>query len=262
MANATNIVQAELVDYADTSFYWPAYGSGSSVTFYPGALIGLRTDGYATKLDDAASLGFLGVLEGLRKEVDSTKSSGDEELRIKRPHLLAFALSSGTASRATDIGKIAYAVYDNAITTDPTALTYANPIGEIVDVRNASTSYGGLTGAYVLVKPYYLTRKSGGAKFLAATGTQTLTHFDLGKTIFCPNTAAHTVNLPAVAKTMPGDTLVFVKTTSDAQAITIDGASSETIDGSTTLATMDAQYDTATLVSTGAAWIVVSRDIA
>jgi hypothetical protein len=62
--------------------------------------------------------------------------------------------------------------------------------------------------------------------------------------------------------TQPGDWLEFVKTTADAAAVTLTGNAAETIDGANTLATIGAAYDTAKIVSTGAAWVVVYRDIA
>ena len=55
--------------------------------------------------------------------------------------------------------------------------------------------------------------------------------------------------------------MTFLKTTSNAVAATLDGNAAETIDGATTLATIDAQFDTAILVSDGTQWIVVARDI-
>lgn len=224
----------------------------TAATYYPGEMIGLDTSGYAGKFADAASMQFLGInAESVDITVLSTDSAGDKRIKVKRPKE-GFAMYIASAA-ITDVGRKVYASFSNELTFANTG-TYGNYAG-VVKAYISSTM--------VLVQPPGWGEKPAGvARTLAATGTQSLTKFDLNKTIFCPNTAAHTVNLPAVADTQAGDTLTFVKTTSDAQAVTLDGASSETIDGSATLATIDAQYDTAILVSTGAAWIVVARDIA
>ena len=42
----------------------------------------------------------------------------------------------------------------------------------------------------------------------------------------------------------------------------MDGNASETIDGSTTFAALDAQYDTVHLIATASEWIIADRDIA
>jgi predicted RecA/RadA family phage recombinase len=100
---------------------------------------------------------------------------------------------------------------------------------------------------------------------LAATGAQTLNVGDFGGgdlTVFAPNTAAQTVNLPSVATIAPGSKLFVKKTDATAQAITLDPAGSETIAGGATFATQDANNDLAQFVSTGAAWVLTYSVIA
>ncbi len=100
---------------------------------------------------------------------------------------------------------------------------------------------------------------------LAATGAQTLNVGDFGGgdlTVFAPNTAAQTVNLPSVATIPPGSKLFVKKTDATAQAITLDPAGSETIAGGATFATQDANNDLAQFVSTGAAWALTYSVIA
>lgn len=100
---------------------------------------------------------------------------------------------------------------------------------------------------------------------LAATGAQTLNAGDFGGKdliIFAPNTAAQTVNLPAVADIPAGSKLFVKKTDATAQAITIDPAGSELIAGGATFATQDANNDLAQFVSTGAAWNLMHSTIA
>lgn len=255
MANPTVQVQHALIPDCDLGLvsYWYATGNNEK-TYQCGQMIGLRTDGYASDFDDSASLQFVGVLDGDKQQVDSA-TDGAYKLRVIKPKLLEFPLSSGTASRAADLGRIAYAYDAGKVTLDPSGLTYANPVGIVVDVRLSAEP--GVSGAYVKIKPFYGIRPTEVAsRTLAATGAQTLTRNDLGKVIFCPNTAALTVTLPPVAQTSPGDWIEFIKTTSDAYAVTLDGNSSETINGSATYAGLNVQYEVKRIVSTGAAWLL------
>lgn len=257
MANATKRVAKGWVSVTSEYRKRSAETLAAQTTFYTHALLGVDTTGYLCKGDDAQSWIFAGLVRG--KEGDpvlpaGTAGDGTIDLDYVQPLFHELAIS-GVA--VTDIGKTVYAIDDQTGTLDASTRTHANVVGTVEDV---------VTSGIALVRLAYdgvaANVRLGAAKFLAATGTQTLSKYDIGKTIFCPNTAGHTVNLPAVADAPAGSRLTFAKTTSDAAAVTLDGASSETIDGSTTLATIDAQYDTATLVSTGAAWIVLSRDIA
>jgi len=100
---------------------------------------------------------------------------------------------------------------------------------------------------------------------LAATGAQTLNLGDFGGKdliIFAPNTAAQTINLPAVAAIPTGSKLFVKKTDATAQAITIDPNASETIAGGATFATQDANNDLAQFINNGTAWILMHSTIA
>lgn len=257
MANATDIVKKGAVRRVDEFIERGVETLSAETRFWPNALIGCDTTGYLCKGDDTQSWTLFGIVtqdQGAPLLPISTAGDGTAKLRVQQPLRLELQVASVAV---TDIGKKVYALDDQTGTLDASATTYANFVGHVVDVAGTNValvelSYGGVSDHL----------KYGVAKWLAATGTQTLTKLDLNKTIFCPNTAAHTVNLPAVASTQAGDRLIFVKTTSDAQAVTLDGNASETIDGSTTLATIDAQYDCVTIVSTGTAWIVLNRDLA
>jgi hypothetical protein len=79
--------------------------------------------------------------------------------------------------------------------------------------------------------------------------------------IFLNNTGPFTVTLPPVSGNA-GIEFEFVKTSSDANAVTIDGFGSETINGAANLATIDAQFDAATVVSNGTAWYISRSKIA
>lgn len=72
--------------------------------------------------------------------------------------------------------------------------------------------------------------------------------------ILCDATSgAFTIDLPSAIKSA-GRRLVFKKIDATANAITLDGDASETIDGATTNASLASQYDTITLVCDGTAW--------
>lgn len=93
----------------------------------------------------------------------------------------------------------------------------------------------------------------------AAAATLTVAE---GGVITCDTTSgAFSLVLPA-ATGSTGLWYTFKKTDSNANAVTIDGNASETIDGALTHTTMDAQYDTITIVCNGTAWFIVSQKIA
>jgi hypothetical protein len=69
---------------------------------------------------------------------------------------------------------------------------------------------------------------------------------------------AFSVTLPAVAGST-GHVYTIKKTDVSANAVTIDGDASETIDGATTLA-LSAQYDFATIICDGSEWHVIGTN--
>lgn len=252
MANATATVKRGAVRRTDEFINLPLVAHTTRTVYYANAAIGLNTSGYVNKLDDTASYLFVGLV---REElvINEANSAGDASIKLHQP--LRFEAAFSSIAR-TDIGKKVYASDDQTFVIT-SGTTYGNLVGILVE--RISATIGLVEGAYDGVAA---NKRLSASRVLAATGAQTVTKWDLNKTIFLPNTATYTATLPAVADTQAGDRLHFVKTTSDAAAVTLDGAASETIDGATTLATLDAQYDCATLVSTGAAWIVENRDIA
>lgn len=257
MANATTIVCKGVVRRTDEFIERDVETLAADTTFYPNAMIGCDATGYYCKGDDTQAWTFAGVVtqnDGAPVIPAGTAGDAFRSLRVQQPQRFELAIS-GVA--VTDLYKKVYALYDQTGTLDASATTYANFVGHVVRVVSSGVA---------LVEPCYdgpaAHQRYGVAKWLAATGNQTLNKLDLNKTIFVPNTAALSVTLPAAADTQAGDRLTFVKTTSAAFAATLDGNASENIDGATTLATIDAQYDTAVLVSDGTQWIVLARDIA
>ena len=256
MANATDIVKKGTVRWQDEFIERGVETLAAETRFYPNAMIGVDATGYYAKFDDTQAMIFAGVVTqdlGAPLLPASTAGDGTAKLRIQQPKRFELAIASVAV---TDIGKKVYAVDDQTGTLSAATRTHANFVGHVVDV---------VASGIALVEPCYDgtagNARYGVAKFLAATGNQTLSKYDLNRVIFCPNTGAHDVVLPAVADTQAGDWLQFVKTTADAAAVTLNPPDSETIDNATTLATIDARYDCAKVVSTGTEWVVVSRDI-
>ena len=73
--------------------------------------------------------------------------------------------------------------------------------------------------------------------------------------ILVANTGAMTITLPPAAVSR-GVNYKFIKTTA-ASAITLDGNASETINGATTSALMNAQWEATEIVCDGSAWYIV-----
>lgn len=223
-------------------------------TYYPGEMIGMDVNGYAVKFADAASVKFLGInAESVRIDVVSDDAAGDKRIKVQLPSQ-GYAMYIQSAA-ITDVGKKVYAAYSNEVQF--TTGTYGNFAGTVKAYLNATT---------VLIDPPPAgagrTYPDGVSRVMAAAGAQVLYKWDLNKTIIVPNTAALTIDLPAMATTQAGDKLTFVKTSADAEIITINTPGSETIDGSATHTALDAAYDTVCIVSNGSNWTILFRDIA
>lgn len=258
MANATARVAKGTVRWTDEFSKRSTETLSAETTFYANAMLGTDSTGYLCKGDDTQSWIFAGVVRG--KEGNpilpaGTAGDGTIDLDYHKPRYLEVTLASVAV---TDIGKTVYALYDNEVTTDFSATTYANVVGVVVDkiaanIALVELAYDGIAANVRL----------GAARRISATATTTLSKYDAGKKIYCANTTTVTVNLPPVADVPAGRSLtIFKDHASDANAITLDADGSENIDGSGTLATLDAAWDVVTLVSNGARWIVESRDIA
>lgn len=258
MANATDRVAKKIVRAQDRFRKRSTETLASATRFYVGALIGIDSTGYYCKGDDTQSWIMAGVVRGDQGNPllpAGTAGDGTIDLDVEMPDEIELAIS-GVA--VTDIGKTVYALYDNQGTLDFSATTYANVVGEVTDyvasgVARVRLAYDGI-GANTRLQA---------AKRLAATGAQTLSKFDIGKTIWCANTAALTITLPPIADVPAGRGLRIIKDhASDTNAITLDGNASETIEGNATVNSQDAPYDAVTIVSNGTLWVYSARDVA
>ncbi len=256
MANATDRVAKGVVTVTDTGRQRSAETLSAATRFYHHAFIGTDSTGYYCKGDDTQAWLFAGVVKGDQGNPllpAGTAGDGTINLDILRPHSVETIL---TSVAVTDVGKPVYATFDNQVTLDPGATTYANLVGFVAEKVAANIA---------LVELAYdgtaANRRLQAAKVLAATGAQTLSKYDVGKVIIVPSTGAYALTLPPVADCPAGSVLTFVKTTSNAVILTVTGNAAENIDGSNTYSAIDAQYDCATLVSVGTAWVIVNRDI-
>lgn len=190
---------------------------------------------------------------------------------------LCIVTCGNTAAKAITLPAVA-TVPDGAILT--VRKTTADAFALTITPDGAETIDGGATYALINDLGDSATFQMNGSEWIlleedlsdtvvtmTATGTTTLTAAQFrgrSNTVFvrCPNTAAVTLITPAVATLPIGARFEVFKTTTDAFACTIDPPSSEQIDGGNTYAEIDAQYDRATFVSTGAAWLKRDFDIA
>ena len=221
-----------------------------NIRIFKGAFVGRnRATGYARGL--VAGDEFLGLAYDQADNTIAGHTAGGVTVRLHQSIDIVHALS-GVAQG--DIGKDVYASDDGTLTLSPTS---NSRIGRVVAVEGANT-------ARVRCEP--VVQLSGSLEneeiVALADASATLTLDQVNRVLLIANSTARTLTLPPVASVRAGGWIRVVKTSAAAAAVTLDGDGSETIDGSATLATIDAQYDVAHLVCTGTEWIVLSRDIA
>lgn len=233
MANPTAAVPTRQVQWAQSEqrrVY--LQGNATETIYYPNEMIGVADDGYHAKFDDTQSMRFVGIVaESVRVVQAAGDADGANSLVVSQPRFFTMLTSGGAV---TDKGRYVYASFSNQCALLPG--TYGNLIGEISKYVSA-TEYE--------ISPFYTKRPRGGyigQRLLAATGTITLSAMDIGKIIQVRNTAAQTINLPALADVDVGEGFLFVKGSGGTFTATLDGSGSETINGATTSATMTADY--------------------
>jgi len=222
----------------------------ASANPYVGSLLTINSAGYANEL--VAGEPFLGVCEKSIPTAQVGASAGDVRVECRCGTFVGIVTLTGVAQDDVAHRRPVYASDDATFSFTANANT---KVGVVIGVEATNT-------AIVLFQSSdEANGEVTGVKTLAATGNQTLTTGDLGKLILMPNTAGLTVTLPAAAD-CAGGKLTFKKTSADAQAVTIDGNASETIDGSANFAACDAANDTVTIVCDGSAWQIVAKVIA
>lgn len=224
----------------------------ASANPYVGSLLSINSAGYANEL--VAGEPFLGICEKTIPTAQVAVSAGDVRVECRSGAFTGIVTLTGVAQDDVLHRRPVYASDDNTFTFTAIGNTR---VGVVIGVEATNTAI-----VLFLTSEEKMANTVVGVKTLAATGNQTLTTADLGKLILMPNTAGHTLTLPSAAD-CAGNGFTFKKTTADAQAITITRAGSDTIDGATTFASCDAQYDTVSIVSDGGtAWHITGKAIA
>lgn len=221
-----------------------------NVIIYRGAFVGRnRTTGYFRPL--VAGDEFVGIAYRKADNTVAGHTAGGITARVYQQIDITHALSGLVDA---DIGKEVYASDDSTLTLTPTG---NSRIGRIVAVDSSNVArvraqpLGALDG---------LLDNRPIRTLADANATLTLDH--INRVLLMGNSAARTLTLPPVATVRAGAWMRVVKTSAAAFAITLDANAAELIDGATTLGTLDAQYDTVHICSTGSEWIVLDRDIA
>lgn len=225
-------------------------GVDDNIRVYKGALIGRnRSTGFVRGL--VAGDEFVGVAYSEADNTVSGHSAGGVNVVLHQNIDIVHALA-GVAQG--DIGKDVYASDDSTLTLNPSGNTR---VGRVVTVEAADT-------ARVRCQPVQsISGALENQEIVAlADASVALTLNHVNRILLIGNSVGRTLTLPAVATVRAGGWITVVKTSAAAAAVTLDPNAAETIDGAATLATLDAQYDVATIVCTGSEWIVLNRDIA
>jgi len=216
----------------------------ASANPYVGSFASFAVDGYIHEL--VAGERFAGVFDEQVLDKNKPAADGDILVGVRQGSFLAHLTVSGAAQDDVAHRRWVYASDDNTFT-----FTAANntPIGQIV----------GLDGSDAIVL-CLADEDMGGV--LSKTAAYTMRAHDAGKTLYGDTSGgAFTVTL-APAADWTGKRCTFVRTGSGANALTLDGDGSETIDGSATYAALDAQFDTVTLESDGSNALIVASKVA
>lgn len=237
----------------DVSFFasldWVDLPVDADQLIFKGALVGRnRTTGYARPL--VAGDDFLGVAYARCDNSAADSVAGGKRVRVHQSVDIVHAVSGAALG---DLGRPVFASDDGTLTLTPSG---NSRIGRVVAFDSAAA-------VRVRCEPVSASDVAENAPIVAlADASATLTLDQLNRVLLMGNTAARTLNLPAVATCRAGCWFVLVKTSAAAFAITLDGNAGETIDGAATFAGVDAQYDTVVVLCTGSEWVIVARDIA
>jgi len=238
------------VDLAPTGGQYRRLPSEVSANPYGGSLLSVAADGYVREL--VAGEPFAGIARTGIETADAATADGSRYIEAIAGMFTITATLSGVAIDDVAHGRSVFASDDATLTFSGVGNTL---IGRVIGIDG--------TKAIVMCDTEPAAGiGSRGTVTKAATGAITLTPNDCDKIILLPSTGAQAITLPAAAD-CAGRYLSFKKTTADAVAATLTRAGSDTIDGATTVATIDAANDTITIVSDGGtAWYIVAQKIA
>lgn len=225
----------------------------------------------------ATELGYVnGVTSAIQTQINTKAPSAS-------PTFTGTVTTPVTASRALVTGASSEIA---AATTTATEIGYVNGVTSAIqtqlDAKQARSTLTTKGDLYVATASATVARQAVGADgtFLKAdsaqtngvtwasvagsalavtTKTTTYTATTSDDVILCTSASAWTLTLYA-ASGNSGKILTIKKTSSDTNAITIDGNASETIDGATTT-TIDSQYETLKIICDGTNWHILERKI-
>lgn len=241
------------VDLAITGGEYRRLPSEISANPFEGSLLSIASDGYVHEL--VAGEPFAGVCRQRIPTADAATSDGSRYIEAIGGEFVMEVTISGVAIDDVLHRRQVFA-------SDDGTFTFTANNNTLIGCIKGISANGKAQIAAVTVDARVPTPCNGGVVTKAATGDLTITTADLNKLIILPSTGAQAVTLPAAAD-CAGQYLTFKKTTADAVAATLTRAGTDTIDGATTVATIDAANDTITLFSAGGTvWVIVAQKIA
>lgn len=125
MSNATKRAQTTYEPFNIDAKFQVGMAS-TAQTYYPGALVGLNTSGYGTKMDDTAQIRFQGISAQPQTTIASGGSDGDVKLEVVQPRYITMDIASAAV---TDIGRPVYATDDQTASFSPGS--FGNLIGYV-----------------------------------------------------------------------------------------------------------------------------------
>jgi hypothetical protein len=227
----------------------------SEITFQ-GSLLGFdQTTGFIKRM--APGLLFFGISEKGSLLKDASAVNGGYQVQCRTGMFKMVVVLAGVTQADIASRRRVYASSDNDLSlTAEAGNTY---IGDLTDMYN---QFGGVTNGVVInAKTIHngSTDTVGGlGSAVLADAAVTLSTQQLDLLLYCPNTAARTLTLPAVAQ-CTGRTFNIVKTTAAAFSFTLQCNAAENINGVNTYVSAAAQYSVASIRSDGTQWLVVSK---
>jgi hypothetical protein len=218
---------------------------------FVGSLLSFAIDGYVREL--TAGEPFAGIAEKSIPTALAGAADGDVRCDARSGMFIGRMALTGVAQDDAAHCRPVFASDDNTLTFSPSGNTL---VGYVIGVEATNVAI-----ILFVTSDCQGMRNVLGVKTLAATGNQSLTTADLNKLILVPSTGAFALTLP-VAADCTGGRYIIKKNTADAVILTLTGAGAETIDAANTFTSIDAAYDTVTIVSDGTGWHIVAKMIA
>lgn len=256
MANATARVAKAEVAWSQDFIRHSSATLATATTFYTGAMLGITPGGYLAKFDDTQTLKFWGLVRGDNGDPRlpaGTAGDGTIDLDARQPKRFELAVS-GVA--ITDIGRLVYALDDKTGTLDPSATTYANVIGTVVDLVYAMDTASPVSGI-CLVEPVYSDPVGEKLQVLGASGAVVIKP----STVVITKAGVAALTIADPATTQNGLEMTFISAT--AQAHTLSNAAGSGFNGGGGAADVGtfggAKGDGMTIVAYGGVWYVKDK---